>query len=75
MPDTTHIYEILDPAEAAEHERLASLLELARSKKPLTVAQLAELSGCSEAAIYAIQQDALAQLRNQFPELKLHLTN
>lgn len=75
MPDNIHIYEVLDPAEAAEHQRLTTLIEKAEANEPLTVAEIAELSGCSEAAIYATQQNALAQIRNQFPELKLHLNH
>lgn len=68
------IYDYMSKEDAQEHRRLTQLLELARSSQPLTVTQLAQLCGCSEATIYATQQDALNKLKNKHPELKQHLT-
>ncbi|MGJ8674032.1 hypothetical protein [Rubritalea sp.] len=58
-------------------DTVIGILSARKLQKPggWTLAELAELCGCSESAIYERQTNALAKLRNRLPHLKDELTN
>lgn len=65
MSDSTHIKDLLTPEEYKEHQALVrklKVLDLARSDRPLTVRQLAELLDLSPATIQTIETAAKHKL-------------